>query len=270
MFAYIPYEYGNSKAVMESAGFLLAGDACLKVSVSFHENNNAILKVYEHRNSSYSKLVLSLSQLQVNWRTAEADISGYAKKLSFIAQSGHRTGGGIAIDDVTIETSRCSGVLKVSCDFDGGTLCDYTQASDDSFDWTIKTFSLHNALGKSSLENSDHFIEADGMSRTPGEKTRVFSPLLNSSVPQCLSFVYKIDGPYVGILSVCTQSEFDGEMFLNCNVWFRSTSKSNDWTIGRAQIPPSQNFRIGLQAKRGTVGGKISVDNVTTKFGNCQ
>ena len=107
MFAYIPYGYRNSQATLESGKLSLVDRACLQVSVSFHENSGAVLNVYQHTNSSYPQLVLSLSQLQGSWRTAETDISGHTTKLSFVAQSAHRTGGGIAIDDVTIQNSRC-------------------------------------------------------------------------------------------------------------------------------------------------------------------
>ncbi|XP_067668333.1 serine-rich adhesin for platelets-like [Haliotis asinina] len=264
MYAYVSYESKNQVASLTSPTFSNPGYSCLTFSVTLMNAKDAKLRVYGISNSSGdSTIMMQLAPLPGAWRMAEQQLDGDVSRVVFVAQAGRWTGGGVGLDDVKIQSGRCDGTLKVACDFDGGTLCEYLQAEDDSLDWNLK-------MRESKGHNSDLCLEANGTTQNLGDKTRVFSPVLNTTVPQCVRFQFKINPPSSGTLSVCTKSVFQDNIFLNCNIWSRASSEENDWTEGQALIPAfTYPYSIVFQAERGMTAGVVAIDNLGKKDGDC-
>ncbi|KAK6192044.1 hypothetical protein SNE40_003591 [Patella caerulea] len=268
MYAYIPYEEKGNSATLSSPILNLLTDSCLTFWFNFHSGSDAILKVIGQRLNASDVLLVQFNGISTGWRLSEVDLDNDIHQLLFVVQSVKRSNNGIAIDEIHITNSHCLGVTKLTCNFDGGNLCNYQQSNDDSGDWHIKISSLDSNAARSGEQ--DHHLEADGTNDQPGTKTVLVSPEINSTVPKCLSFKYKINPAYSHTLSVCTIVEFNNNSYSNCFHWVRTNSNNNDWTLAKALIPswPS-SFRIGIQAERKDRAGIVAVDEIKRRDGIC-
>lgn len=104
----------------------------------------------------------------------------------------------------------------------------------------------------------------------PGQKIRLRSAVLETSVPRCLTFSYKLCPNHAGVLSVFTQTDFNGSSINLNHVWSRAAMKCHDWMNAKAELPAvSYVFRVVFEAIVGSIVGQIAIDDVNIYEGNC-
>ena len=127
----------------------------------------------------------------------------------------------------------------------------------------------------SASPDGDHYLEADLREGTYGDTAELFSPVMTSSMTSCLHFRFRVRP--AATLSVCTLSVVNGNRFLDCSRWSRSSSGGGEggegedrWATGQASLPPAAYpYAVVFRLRRGVVGGVASIDDVTKTDGSC-
>ena len=126
-----------------------------------------------------------------------------------------------------------------------------------------------------SASPDDHYLEADLREGTYGDTAELVSPVMTSSMTSCLHFRFRVRP--AATLSVCTLSVVNGNRFLDCSRWSRSSSGGGEggegedrWATGQASLPPAAYpYAVVFRLRRGVVGGVASIDDVTKTDGSC-
>ena len=120
----------------------------------------------------------------------------------------------------------------------------------------------------------DHYLEADLRGGTYGDTAQLVSPVMTSPMTSCLHFRFRVRP--AATLSVCTLSVVNGNRFLDCSRWSRSSSGGGEgegegrWASGQASLPPAAYpYAVVFRLRRGVVGGVASIDDVTKTDGPC-
>jgi len=73
------------------------------------------------------------------WNKGEATISALSSfRINFEIYTGYYRKGFVALDDYSLKEGQCS-FQSNECTFDDGTLCSWTNAKDNTFDWLLHT-----------------------------------------------------------------------------------------------------------------------------------
>ncbi|XP_033109454.1 MAM and LDL-receptor class A domain-containing protein 1-like [Anneissia japonica] len=178
---------------------------------------------------------------------------------------------------VRVTTSTDYAILSnnsVDCDFDLNT-CQYTQDTDDRFDWTRHRLSSGTSETGPSADHTQNngngyymYIEVSQSGIKKGWQARLRSPVL-SGLPSdtCLEFYYHMYGRTMGTLNVVMNRTQQA----NQVVWSKTGEKGNKWYRGLVHIPSmSQNFQITFEGVRGNGRySDIAIDDVKLMNENC-
>lgn len=116
-----------------------------------------------------------------------------------------------------------------------------------------------------------YFLSAVADNIGTGQKLHIRSANLETSVPRCLTFTFTLCPSNAGILSVFTQTEFQGDDVYVKHVWSRAAAmECTDWINATVELPAvSYVFRVVFEAIIGSVIGQISIDDIQIYEGNC-
>ena len=177
----------------------------------------------------------------------------------------------IAIDDISF--GNCNPNQQppnVACNFDTN-FCVWTNAVDDTFDWTRKNGSTRSygtgpPADHTSRQGSYIYIETSSP-RKRGDIARIDSPVLSPTPPagHCLSFWYYMFGPTIGSLNIYLQNNFNRSLF-----WSKTGPQGDKWIQASRTIQSSIDYVLTIE---GVVGngyqGDIAIDDIAVSSGPC-
>lgn len=175
----------------------------------------------------------------------------------------------IAIDDISFVN--CAGTApNISCNFDSG-LCNWVQAVNDDFQWTVNkgtTRTSGTGPSRDHTSGSGQYIYIEtSYPRKRGNQATLDSPTMPPTPLQgnCLSFWYYMFGPTIGSLRVYLTTSNNRVLF-----WSKNGTQGDKWTQAYRTINSSIDYKISLT---GIVGkgpqGDIAIDDVTVSPGPC-
>lgn len=107
----------------------------------------------------------------------------------------------------------------------------------------------------------------NGSEQIHAARSSLLSLALESIVPKCLSFRYKIYPILSGTLKVRTVQNED---IFGPILWEKFGPGNNNWTTVDIDLTPFiKGCRIYIEAKRGNIPGIIALDNLSLRDGNC-
>ena len=131
------------------------------------------------------------------------------------------------------------------CTFENNT-CTWTQALDDTFNWTRHQGST---LSRFTGPSTDHttggatgfymYIETS-FPRKPNDTARFESAMVPATQQKCLQFWYHMYGPHVDTLNVYTKVKQQ----LGSPVWTRSGTQGNKWKHATLSLTVSSKFKV--------------------------
>ncbi|EDO47788.1 predicted protein [Nematostella vectensis] len=161
--------------------------------------------------------------------------------------------------------STCTAYTR--CNFENG-LCDWTQPTDDKFDW-IRQQGTTGSLGTGpSVDHTTNtrygfyvYIEASSP-RKRGDNAYLASTWFKPSSTCRVRWFYHMMGSSMGSLNVYTRTSMSGPL---SRVWSVSGNQGNAWKRGEAAISvTSGNFQVVFEGVIGTsYTGDIALDDIT-------
>ncbi|XP_048242500.1 MAM and LDL-receptor class A domain-containing protein 2-like [Haliotis rufescens] len=171
------------------------------------------------------------------------------------------------------DESSCSNYVE-RCNFEQD-MCNWIQDKTDDFDWQ-RTRGRTMTIGTG--PDSDHtygnetgyfvYIETSGP-RKPNDTARIMSPIFQATTSGSCSmrFFYHMFGKDINSLTVYKQTADVGGRI---PIWMRSNSQDDAWNHASFVLTSQQNFRIVIEATRGSgYLGDIGLDDVSFTPG-CQ
>ncbi|CAL1541548.1 unnamed protein product [Lymnaea stagnalis] len=276
VYTYFPYGASQKSAVLSSPPLPAKEDtSCLYASTIIYQCELCKLevKVVDSLGNLSGALLKVSSKFSTSWLRFNVDIPMSTQHIQFISTSGQWSGGGIGLDDVTLEPGVCENTMKVNCNFDNRTkstpqfndeICSYTQESfTDDFDW----------LMVQDKENGDGFLRAQNAFGYQGYRARILSPRLKSYISMCVSFEFRASSRSAGFLQVCRLLSVNGNDSLDCSFWSSRLNAFTDptsWTSVHVTLPSSDfEFSIVFEMVQGQGQGYIDIDDIFKLDGDC-
>ncbi|CAH3118157.1 unnamed protein product [Pocillopora meandrina] len=292
----------NHKARMESEEFQPTGASgrCLKFWYHMYGASIGSLNVWISSNGSSGQIWTLTGNKGNKWQFAQAPVSSksvYQVIFEGVRGQGHQ--GDIAIDDVQFTVGWCvvlppgarplnpwttpavttsppitaptSAPSIYDCTFENNT-CTWTQALDDTFNWTRHQGST---LSRFTGPSTDHttggatgfymYIETS-YPRKPNDTARFESAMVPATQQKCLQFWYHMYGPHVDTLNVYTKVNQQ----LGSPVWTRSGTQGNKWKHATLSLTVSSKFKVVFEGRRGSSwAGDIALDDISMQDGQC-
>ena len=193
--------------------------------------------------------------------------------LSFKARLGPGYYSDMALDDISTTRGACPALKE--CTFESG-FCDYTQESNDKFDWSIGS----NATDSSGTgPGMDHtysssvgkYAYLEASLKRPGDNAVITSNTYKGflySANGCLTFWYHMYGSGIGILNVYRKDESSTSPV---KIWSLFGEQENAWKIANVRIKSKgKPFQIQFE---GVIGSSyksdIAIDDVAVNSGFC-
>ncbi|KAK7473655.1 hypothetical protein BaRGS_00035133, partial [Batillaria attramentaria] len=289
-----------------------AGQYCLTFWYHMYGQNVDHLNVYIMAgNSIPSTPFWTKSRDQGNaWHQALVDLPTVSSTFNVVFEGvrGVSYKGDIGLDDIGLTSGSCAGGIGSpekdmggaqvegvsgttsapglpsvsSCDFEQQTLCGFTQATNDNFDWT------RHAGGTSSQRTgpdndhtygtpAGHYVYAEASApRVAGDKAILKSFLIDPTTqPTCVNFWYHMSGTQIGTLNVYLMKNGANQRRL----WTLKGNQGSQWQLASVTVPAvTQKWQVAFEAIRGNgIMGDIAIDDFslsttgcsTTFNGNC-
>lgn len=152
------------------------------------------------------------------------------------------------------------------CNFDSGSLCDFTQATGDQFDWTLHKGSTRSGGTGPSTDMSGKgyyvYIETSNP-RREGDRAVLLSPRLTG--PYCLRMHFHMLGANIGSLRVYKNSASG-----NSVVFSVDGNKGDQWYSAEYSLTGPEQFQLAFEAVRGNgYRGDIALDEIKLVPGKC-
>ncbi|XP_025085553.1 MAM and LDL-receptor class A domain-containing protein 1-like [Pomacea canaliculata] len=247
---------------------------CLKFWYHMFGAHVETLNVFIQQDSNRT-LIWTRSNTQGNiWRQALRTIVSYQSyKVIFEGVVGVSFLGDIAIDDVSLVDEPCPPSLE--CDFEAD-FCDYTQSTDDQFDWIRHANNLsqvntgpswdHTALNREGY----YAYLTTGPPHKAGDRAVIVSPVQQRSlISQCLTFWYQMYGfPSVGQLNLYIISNGTRS---TSPVFSVAGDHGSIWIQAAYTLPPPKaSWQIMIEAVVGqSDAGDIAIDDIKIQEGDC-
>ncbi|UJR31098.1 hypothetical protein I4U23_018606, partial [Adineta vaga] len=230
--------------------------------------SNTSFNVYTESNIGTKRTIFTRSYDHgLAWIKGEASVTSPSEfRIVFETITGFFRQGFVALDDYTYKSGEC-GFRQNECSFDDGSLCSWTNAADNQFDWLAQK---GTTVTSSTGPNGDHttgngyylYIETS----TPallGWKARLESEVYLDNGPRCFSFWYHMYGRDIGRLSVYLRSIATNNFTSESLVWVLAGPQENNWKHGFAPIQPNGRYQIVIEGVRGkSFEGDIAIDDI--------
>ncbi|XP_069136466.1 uncharacterized protein [Argopecten irradians] len=264
MYAENPNGLGGSykEAILKIPHFHGDDVKCMSLAVFFYGTQSDMkLKLIGHVAPDMTRQLSEISSFSSTWAVANITIDGDVTGVDIVAVRGTRENIGVAIDDVTFIGGYCQDDVELSCTFDGGNTCLYTNDKDGPHDWNL-----------ASSAGSGYYMEFGSDAGVyPGDSARFSSPIMTRSIPRCVNFSYQICPQSSGTkLTLLTQVYFGGVALLRSPVWMSQSSNCTHWSPAQVDLDhQSHPFGVAFEASRGLSSGSIKVDDISITHGNC-
>nr|XP_054757011.1 MAM and LDL-receptor class A domain-containing protein 1-like [Lytechinus pictus] len=211
------------------------------------------------------------------WIQGQVSTSNFnSYQIAIEATYGGNYTGDIAIDDTFISLDGlCNETSEWDCDFESD-WCGYTQAQDDTFDWTRQSGATTSLDTGPSIDHTTGtatgyyvFIETSSP-RIPGDEARFMSTLIPTTSRQCLTFWYHMFGPTIETLNIFTRRNDTAPGYVGRLVWSDQGEKGDLWYPGSVAVAEPVAFQIIFQAYVGaSFTGDIAIDDILIYPGDC-
>ncbi|XP_062590345.1 MAM and LDL-receptor class A domain-containing protein 1-like, partial [Saccostrea cucullata] len=143
----------------------------------------------------------------------------------------------------------------ISCGFEAGQNCLFTNSPTNNYDWIIRSGSTPSSgTGPSGAKVGTQYMYAEVSSPVAqGDKFQLETPLI-LAIPRCMSFWYHMSGGSVGTLNILRNGN---------QVWTKSGSQGDQWIKAEVDIADTVNYKVTFEAIRGSSWqGDIAIDDV--------
>ncbi|XP_033110398.1 MAM and LDL-receptor class A domain-containing protein 1-like isoform X2 [Anneissia japonica] len=164
----------------------------------------------------------------------------------------------------------------ISCSFESedNPLCQWQQASNDIFDWTLHSGLTQSAntgpqFGDQTTQSSSgHYLYTEVSSRDDGANARIISPLIDPFDNSCaMTFYYNMYGTGIGTLRVYKVPWEDGIYGGESKVFEKSGNQGTAWHKETVIFGITYKFQVIIEGVRNTSSfGDIAIDD--TSFSN--
>ncbi|CAF0847412.1 unnamed protein product, partial [Rotaria sordida] len=230
--------------------------------------SNNTFNIYTQSNTSEKRIVFTRNYDHgYIWNKGEVTVATMNDiRIVFEIITGYSRQGFVAIDDYTYKQGECSLRLN-ECTFDDNTLCSWTNAANNQFDWI-----LHKGTTPSTITGpvGDHttgngyyiYIEASYPAE-PEWKARLESEIYVDNRPRCFSFWYNMNGIDIGRLSIYLRSMTSTNFTTESLIWALAGHQGKTWKHGFAPIQPNGRYQVIIEGVRGkNYEGDIALDDI--------
>ncbi|KAL9975855.1 hypothetical protein ACROYT_G013067, partial [Oculina patagonica] len=262
----------------------LTGDYCLQFYFHMYGADMGTLRIYVLVGSQ-ATLLGSYSGNQGNtWFTAKAAIRGVQPyQIVFEAERGLGYTGDIALDEIKLTPGDCNQFVvttpppppppptpaakQVYCNFDGNSLCGFTQDNSDDFDWSLNkgtTSSTPSTGPTADFSRIGYYIYAEASNpRVPGDRARLLSPFVTGTT--CLAFRFNMHGSQMGSLKVYGKVGSAEQV-----MWQHNADTGDTWDGTQINIETVAQFQVVFEAVRGSgYRSDIALDEIRLIPGKC-
>ncbi|GFN85250.1 MAM and LDL-receptor class a domain-containing protein 2-like [Plakobranchus ocellatus] len=193
--------------------------------------------------------------------------------LSFKATLGPGYYSDIAIDDISTTRGSCPALKE--CTFEAG-FCDYTQETNDKFDWSVGSNSTDSSGTGPGLDHTygssiGKYAFLEATLQNPGDTAVITSNTYKGfmySRNGCLTFWYHMYGSGIGTLNVYRKDEGASAPV---KIWTLSGEQENAWKIANVPInAQAKPFQIQFEGVRGnSYKSDIAIDDIAVNSGVC-
>ncbi|XP_046559779.1 MAM and LDL-receptor class A domain-containing protein 1-like [Haliotis rubra] len=260
---------------------------CLSFWYHMHGDHIGTLNVYIKSTSMIGSPIWTKTGTQgLTWNQAAITVveghTPYSVVIEAVTADGYN--GGIAVDDVLLADNACTvrpvvhttvhpGQVVRKCDFEGISMCGYTQDTTDTFDWTLTSHATStDGTGPSNDHtygtSSGHYLYTEASSRIQGDTARILSPTYHDSQAMCVKFYYHMYGSSMGTLNVYVKVGNNRGRPL----FVRSGNQGNYWSFGQATIPATSasGYQMVFEGISGSnYKSDIALDDVKFTVGVC-
>ncbi len=185
---------------------------------------------------------------------------------------GNGPNGNIAIDDIRISKGNCR--TPASCDFEGNSMCEYTNSWSNTINWVVLDLSgksfFSNALGPGldhsiSQYNQGHYAIFNTDVAPRNSTARLESEVVQGgSSPTCFKFFYNMYayGKRIGQLNVYVRSWPSNGDALVWSLTGNQNTKKDEWSEGRFSVANSGKFQIVFEGVKGDDKANIAIDDL--------
>ena len=176
--------------------------------------------------------------------------------------------GNFAIDDIKITKGNCP--MPASCNFEYGTLCEFTNPSYNQINWLISKGSTStswltgpsidhttsSSTGGFALLNTNLPIQTGWKGALESEV------ILGNGSPQCVRFwyhMYSLLSTNMGTLNVYVK---DVATMTSLKIWTVTYSQGSTWQEGKFPVNRTQSYQIVFEGIKGSGVGNIGLDDL--------
>ncbi|XP_071176186.1 MAM and LDL-receptor class A domain-containing protein 1-like isoform X5 [Mytilus edulis] len=284
----------NDIARLESSTNLNAGDYCLTFQYHmFGSDTMGDLKISIGVTAPENEVFIESGNLGDQWNKGMVTISNAAGMKLFIeANKVTSWKGDIAIDDIQLMSGVCAGVNSVTygptttapttaapttsqptevtltCTFEDGAPCFLVEATNDDFDWTLRSRSTPSGgTGpQSAVEGSKYKYVEVSSPRASNDVARLESSMNLNAGDYCLTFQYHMFGlDTMGDLKIST-----GVKAPENEVFIESGNLGDQWNKGMVTITGAAGMKLFIEANKVTSWkGDIAIDDIQLMPGAC-
>ncbi|CAH3027830.1 unnamed protein product, partial [Porites evermanni] len=270
----------------------LVGPYCLRMHFHMMGTDIGSLNVYKITASSRTTVLSTSGNKGDKWYMAQSSLTGSEQfKIAFEAVRGYSYRGDIALDEIKLAPGGCDTpataapstttqtVLptttskppvrsEVFCNFDAQSLCQFTQGSDDQFDWTLNKDSTQsvNTGPSKDISSAGYYVYAEASNpRQTGDRAHLVSPSLTGDF--CVQFYYHMYGSSMGTLRVLrlrgSQRTIVGAF---------TGDRGNVWHLANIDLPAAQiqQYQVLFEAERNGWEGDMALDEIRLTPGRCR
>ncbi|XP_070567019.1 MAM and LDL-receptor class A domain-containing protein 2-like [Ptychodera flava] len=274
----------DDAARLESSVIPATSQSCLVFYYHMYGTHVNTLSVYIKTNGQLGSPVWTRSGADENdWMYAQYWITSTTSyQIVFEGTAGSGVRGDIALDDIVLFDGECPTppYHSLECDFEDNHLCDWTQESDDDFDWTWGSGSTVTPGTGPSVDHTTgtdqgHYLYVDAALQTLGDKARVKTGLYqwpDDSAVKCVNFYYHFYGDHIGTFGIYKDLMANGQTSRVFIGQITGLTLGDNWVL--AQVPiysfESSNVSIVFEATVGNgIQGDMAIDDLFILDGAC-
>ncbi|XP_047128245.1 MAM and LDL-receptor class A domain-containing protein 1 isoform X1 [Hydra vulgaris] len=266
----------NDVARLISTSIPATGDTgakCLEFWYHMYGPHVNTLNIYVLLGGHVGKPLWSRTGTQGNrWLKGQVNLVGRQPFQAVIeATVGKSYLGDIAIDDISLTTSKCL-LSTTTCTFENDQ-CGYRddQSSTSQLVWKRQSQATSSNNGPSidhTLQSYNGFyMFVDSSKGKQGDIARLFSPIEPITTGKCLSFWYHMNGKTMGSLSIYLSIN---DQVQNRPIWSESGNKGDVWRISRITLSATDTYEIVFEGSLGGVDSYMAIDDIKLSEGPCQ
>nr|XP_040028075.1 zonadhesin isoform X2 [Gasterosteus aculeatus aculeatus] len=267
------------------------GPLCLRFWYHMYGSATSMaLNIYLLKDNKATKLWVMMNNQGPEWHPGIVDIP-VSGPFQMIIEGirGSNTQSDVAIDDISIHFSSCSGnfpglgsgtvppsltaavppslpICNMDCSFDGN-LCSWNQMVTDTLDWTWQNGSTSTPMTGPSADHTDgHYLYMEADNASHGDMARLISSECSESGPQCLQFWYHMYGSAdtMGLHVYLLQNKVADAL------WGKRNDNGNIWKLAQLDITTTGAFQIIIEGRRGSnEESDVAIDDVKLYRGQC-